>query len=153
GADLPAAQADRLDRVAIAHDPAHLVQAVDVLLDVEIARQPGEVQPVAHLPFHVAPALFPGYHPQGPGVVGALKGGDFADGAVQDALEGLAHAGVVAPAQAGDDGQALLAGFLDGLLDRTHAGSIHGDRFLDKRVFAGGDGFLEVDGPEAGRRR
>ena len=49
GEHLPAAHADRLDRVLLLHDPGADVEEVDVLLDVEVAGEPGEVVPVAHL--------------------------------------------------------------------------------------------------------
>ena len=55
GADLPAAHADGLDRVRVLHDPGADVEEVDVLLDVEVAGEPGEVVPVAHLLGHVGP--------------------------------------------------------------------------------------------------
>ena len=43
------------NRIFVLHDPGADIEIVDVLLDVEVARQPGEVVPVAHLPFHVGP--------------------------------------------------------------------------------------------------
>ena len=49
GADLPAAHADRAHRVPVDR-PVDDVDVVDVLLDDVVARQPGEVQPVADLP-------------------------------------------------------------------------------------------------------
>ena len=53
GAALPAADPRRLDRMR-AQDPVGDVDVVHVLLDDVIAREPGEVQPVADLPFGVA---------------------------------------------------------------------------------------------------
>ena len=56
-----------------------------MLLDVVVAGEPGEVEPVAHLPLHVGPALLAGAVPERAGVVVALQGDDVADGAVVDA--------------------------------------------------------------------
>src|SRR5438105_1633299 len=53
GPDLPAAQPGRGDGVSVLQDPGGLVEVVDVLLDDVVAGEPGEVVPVAHLPFHV----------------------------------------------------------------------------------------------------
>src|SRR5262249_3413091 len=96
-------QTDAPHRVLVAHRPGHLIEAVHVLLDVKIARKPGEVEPVAHLPFHIAPALLASAMPERAGVVIALHGNDVADGAVVDAGEGFAHGRVITPAQARDD--------------------------------------------------
>src|SRR5579875_1754863 len=70
---LPAAAADGADRIRVLHGPSHLVEAVDVLLDVEIAGQPGKVEPVAQLPFHVAPFGPAFLGPQAAGIIGALQ--------------------------------------------------------------------------------
>src|SRR5207249_1091023 len=53
GADLAAAQADAADGMAVAQGPVDDVEVVDVLLADVVARQPGEVEPVAHLPFDI----------------------------------------------------------------------------------------------------
>src|SRR5207249_5264671 len=52
GADLPAAHADNLERMR-ADGPVTDVEVVDVLFADMVAREPGEVQPVAQLPFQV----------------------------------------------------------------------------------------------------
>src|SRR5262249_11398393 len=130
GAHLAAARAVAARRVLVAHHPGHLVQAVHVLLDVEVARQPGEVQPVAQLPLHVAPALLAGPVPQRAGVVGALQGEDVPDGVVVDPAHHLAQAGVVAPAQPRDDGQPPPPGVLAGGQHGPHGGGGPGDRLL-----------------------
>ena len=49
GPPLPPAHADRLHRMRAQH-PVGDVDVVDVLLDDVVAREPGEVQPVADLP-------------------------------------------------------------------------------------------------------
>ena len=107
GAHLPAAHADGLDRVLLLHDPGADVEEVDVLLDVEVARQPGEVVPVAHLVSHVGPARLPRLVPAAAAVVVGQQRDDLADRAVVDAPDRLAEAVVVAQAQARDDREAL----------------------------------------------
>src|SRR5207244_1754429 len=82
GADLPAAHAVAAHRILVAQGPGADVEVVDVLLDVEIARQPGEVIPVAHLPFHVGPVFLPRKHPDAATQVVRLQGTDVPDGAV-----------------------------------------------------------------------
>ena len=121
-----------------------------MLLDDVIARQPGEVEPVAQLPFHVAPARLRGLVPEAAGVVGALQGDDVADGAVVDALHRLALGVLVAAAQAGDDRQVLLLGLAARVQDRADAGRVDGDRLLAEDVLAGLDGRLEVHGRKCG---
>ena len=73
GAHLPAAHADGLDRVLVLHHPGADVEEVDVLLDVEVAREPGEVVPVAHLVLHVGPVRLPRLGPAAAAVVVGLK--------------------------------------------------------------------------------
>src|SRR5262249_13006080 len=50
GALLPTAHADRADGVGVQRPVDH-VEVMDVLLDDVVAGQPGEVEPVAQLPF------------------------------------------------------------------------------------------------------
>ena len=55
GAGLPAADPGATHGRLVAHRPGDFVQTVDVLLDVEVAREPGETVPVAELKLHVGP--------------------------------------------------------------------------------------------------
>src|SRR5262249_19808477 len=126
-ADLAAARAVTAFRVLVAHHPAHLVQAVDVLLDVEVAGQPGEIQPIPQLPLHVAPALLARPVPQRAGVVGTLQSNNVADGVVVDPPDDLPHAGVVTPAQPRNDRQPVLAGLRAGSEHRPDARTIDRD--------------------------
>src|SRR5207302_7732017 len=103
GADLPTTRTVTAHRVLVAHHPGHLVEAVTVLLDVEVAGQPGEIEPIADLPLHIAPAGLAGAVPERAGVVSGLQGDDVAHGAVVHALNRLAHAGMLAPAEAAGD--------------------------------------------------
>src|SRR4030095_1138868 len=63
GPDLSTADPERSDRVLVFHRPGADIEVVHVLLDIEVARQPGEGVPVAHLPLHVAPAGLARLHP------------------------------------------------------------------------------------------
>src|SRR5262249_55353599 len=148
---LPAAGADGLGRVTVLHRPRAGVEQVDVLLDVEVARQPGEVVPVAHLPDHVAPVALTRLDPDRPTVVGRLQDEDLADGAVTDPPDGLAEAFIIAHAQAGDDRQALRLRPLAGGQDGADAGRVDGDGLLGEDVLAGLDRGREVDRPEVRR--
>src|SRR6202044_1479080 len=103
GAGLPAARAAARDGILVPHRPGRLVEAVDVLFDVEIARQPREVEPVANLPFHVGPAGLPRVVPQAVRVVAGLHGDDVADRALVDLGKRGPHSQVVAVAQPGHD--------------------------------------------------
>ena len=69
GAHLPAAQAHGPNGVFILRHPGADVEEVDVLFDVEIARQPGEVVPVPHLPGHIAPLRQPRLDPDRAAIV------------------------------------------------------------------------------------
>ncbi len=70
-----------------------------------------------------------------------------------DAFHRLEVAGLVPALGAGDDAQVLLLGFFVGGQHLADAGAVDGDRLLGEDVFAGVDGGLDVDRPEAGRRR
>ncbi len=78
---------------------------------------------------------------------------DVADRPVVDPLHALDVAGLVAALGAGDDRQALLVGLLIGGQHLADAGAVDGDRLLGEEVLAGLDRGLDVQGPEAGRRR
>src|SRR5262249_48864228 len=151
-ADLAAAYADALRRILVAHGPGADVEVVDVLLDVEVAGQPGEVVPVAHLPFHVGPVLLAREHPDTAAQIVGLKATDVADGAVVDAANHLAVVRRIAQAQAGDDGQIAFAGFGAGGEHAPHAGGIDGDRLFGKDVAVRLDGGAQMRRPEMRRR-
>src|SRR5204863_5349540 len=101
-----------------------------MLLDVEVAGEPGEVIPVAHLVLHFGRVGQTFTIPDRGGVVGALQRDNVADGAVVNTANRLAHAGVVAPAEAGYERQTAAPRFLGRGHDAAHAGAVHRHRFL-----------------------
>ena len=52
----------RVDALGGAKGPVDHVEIVDVLFADVVAGQPGEVEPVSQLPFHVGPARLPQSH-------------------------------------------------------------------------------------------
>ena len=152
GALLAAAGAETFDRGNILECPGHFIERVDGLFDDVVAGEPGEIEPVADLPFHIGPFGLAGFHPECAGVVAAVGGEDVADSAVVEFGEGVAVAVVVAPAEAGDEGKIFLFCFFDGFENRADAGAINRDGFLAENMFSRRNGGLEMDGTEAGRR-
>ena len=124
---------------------------MDVLFDYVIAPQPGEVIPIAELPFHVAPAGFALDDPDLAAIPIRAAIDDLADGAVLDALDRLVVFALVPPLRAGHDAEVFLPGEFPSLDDHAHAVSIHGRRFFHEDMFARLDGRLEVHGTEVRR--
>src|SRR5215831_1422609 len=93
-ANLPAAEADGLHRI-FALEPRADIEVMHVLFDVEIARQPGEVVPIPHLPRHVAPVRLSRLDPDTAAVIVSLQRPNFADLAIVDALDRLLKTVVV----------------------------------------------------------
>ena len=122
-----------------------------MLLGDVVARQPGVIEPVPELVFHVGHSRLPLDRPKAPLIPVASGGDDLADVAAVDALHRLDVAELVAALGSGDDGQILALGFLGGGKDLADAGAIHGDRLFAEQVLAGGDGRLDVVGAEPGR--
>src|SRR5262249_39045307 len=90
--DLAATHAHGFHRVHLSHGPGADVEVVHVLLDVEVARQPGEVVPVAHLVEHLGPAGLLRLRPSAAPIIVGEERQDFADCTVVDAPDGLAKA-------------------------------------------------------------
>src|SRR5262245_16498469 len=103
-----------------------------MLLDVEVAGEPGVIEPIAYLIFHVAPAFAASVMPERAGIVSALNGDDIADGAVQHAAESLAHAAVVTPAQARYQVEPVSPRVLAGVPNGPYARSIDRHRLFDE---------------------
>ena len=152
GQHLPAPHADGPDGVLVLHHPGAGVEHVDVLLDVEVAGEPGEVVPVPHLVSHLGPVGLPGLVPAAATVVVGEQGNDLADRPVVDAAYGLAEGVAVAETEARDDREALRLRHLAALQDRVNARGIDGDRLLGEDVLARLHGRAEVNRPELRRR-
>src|SRR5579872_5055491 len=92
----------------VAHRPSDLIEAVHMLFDVEIARQPGKSIPIAQLEFHLAPLGLTWKLLERLSVIRGLYGDDVSQSALQDLCKRGPHAGVIAPAQPRHDRQPLL---------------------------------------------
>ena len=93
GALLPAAGAAGADGGHVLHRPRHLIERVDVLLDVEVAREPREVVPVPHLVLHFGHSGRSRPHPYPRGVPHGGERRDVADRAIVDAAHHLLQRG------------------------------------------------------------
>ena len=122
-----------------------------MLLDVEVAREPGEVVPVAQLPLHVGPAGLPRLDPDPAAVIVGLECPDLSGFAVVNAPDRLLEAVGVTKAEAGNNGQVLFLRELAGLEHGPDAGRVDGDRLFGENVFSGVDGGAQMAGPEVGR--
>ena len=107
---------DALGRVGALH-PSDLVEAVDVLLCDVVAREPGEVEPVAHLVLHVTPLRLTTSVPQAACVVGGLHRRDLTERAVVDPLDRLLLRELIAVAETRDHDRALLLRLVTSLPD------------------------------------
>lgn len=139
----------------LVHGPGEPVSGMDGLFDEAIAAEPVEVVPIADHPLEVGDAGGAGggggHGFDGAGEVGAVEGTDLSDLTVMDAFEEFAEGVVVAPAEAGDDGQVTFLGEAGGFHDGPDAGGVGGHGFFAEDVFTGLDSGAEVDGAEAGR--
>ena len=72
---------------AALHDPCADVEEVNVLLDVEVAGEPGVVIPVAGLPVHVGLVRASRFGPDCPAIIIGLEGVDLPQGPVVDAAD------------------------------------------------------------------
>ncbi len=135
----------------LAESPGGFVEAVDVLLGIEIAGEPDEVLPVAQLMLHFGPLRLPRPIGKRGGQVGLLDALDFADGAVVDALHHLTDSAVIPPAEAGNEVQVLLFRLLDRGHDAADAGGVDGDRFFTEDLQARIHRGLQMRRAEVGR--
>ena len=78
-----------------------------MLLDVEVAGEPGEVVPVAHLVIHLRPSRLLRLGPAAAAVIIGQQGGDLTDLAIVEPGDRFAKSSVVAQAETRDDGQAF----------------------------------------------
>ena len=136
GALLASAVAVGLDRCDIAEGPEPDVDVVDVLLDDVVAREPGEVEPVTHLPVEVGPAVLSAAVPEAALLPEDLGADDFADRAIVDRGHRIDVALLVAALRATDHAKAVLKGDVAGFHDRSAAGGVDGDGLLEEDVLA-----------------
>ena len=123
-----------------------------MLLDVEVAREPGEVVPVPHLVGHLGHPRQPGLGPPAAPVVVGEQGVDFPRRTLVEPADGLAEPVVRPEAEPRDDREPLRLRQPAGLQDRPDPRGVDGHRLLGEDVLAGLDRHLELDRPELGRR-
>lgn len=95
GSGLASAEAGGADGVGL-EDPVHDIEVMDVLFDDVVTAEPGEIVPVAELPFDIGPAGFTVDDPDFAAVPVGAGFDDIADGAVLEAFNGFDIAGLVA---------------------------------------------------------
>src|SRR5688572_11388411 len=142
GADLAPTNTIRAHRVFVFHDPGTEIEHVNVLFDIEVAGEPREVIPIAHVIFHVGPFRLAWLYPDRAAKVIRLKRPNMAERPFMDALNDFAMAIRIADSQAGDDGQIFLSCSFADREHFAHARGIYGHRLLGKNVLAGLDGSL-----------
>src|ERR1019366_666921 len=154
GANLSAAHAEAAGRMAIARGtaerPVDDIEVVDVLFTDVIAGEPGEVKPIADLPFDIGHVGGAGGVPETALIPVAAGGGDGADVAAVDVLHRFDVAGLITALGAGHHGQVVAVGFLERSQHHADAGAIDADRFLGEQILAGGDHGANVVRAEAG---
>ena len=122
-----------------------------VLFDDVIAREPGEVQPVAQLPLDVAPRRLAILLPESALVPRAARGEDLSDPAVLDALQRLEVPGLVAALRARRDAEPFRPGLVGEGEHLADARAVNRDRLLREDVLARSDRRLEMRGAETRR--
>ncbi len=147
---LPAPDALGFEGV-ILHGPVDKVEGVDGLLDDQVAAEPVEVVPVAHLILHFGLAWLAWADPDTGVIAVGPEEGDFADCSVVDTLDYLAGVILVADVQPDRDEQALFLCLLVGGDHLSDAGRVHGDGFFHEDVLVGLDCRFEVQRAEARR--
>src|SRR5437879_11966594 len=105
---------------------------MNVLLDIEIAGKPGEIIPVAHLPFHVAPFRLPRFYPDRTAIIVGLQSADLSDRTVVNTLNRFLKSLRIAQAQAGNYRKAFLSGLFTAAQNRVNPRSIDRHRLFRK---------------------
>ena len=150
--DQTASLALGADGVLALHPVRHVI-VVDALFHDEIAAEPREVVPVAHLVFQLSLArlTFVVLARAGTHVVDT-NGIDAAHRAVVDPLNRFFINRAVSAVQADADFQVLALRLFGRRQDRANACGVGGHRLFHECVLAGADGRLEVSGTKPGRR-
>ena len=147
----PRTHADRLDG-RLSQDPQHRVEMVDVLLDNDVAGQPGPVDPVTNHVFHLRPARLPGPIPQGPLVAKRTNRRDVANRTVAHAFADFDARQLATQLCAGQHREAQTRGAIGGRQDGVHARNVDRKRFLEEDVLTRINGGSKVHRPEMRRR-
>ncbi len=150
GTGLAPAEAGGADGVGL-EDPVDDIEVMDVLFDDVITAEPGEVVPVAELPFDIGPAGFTVDDPDFATVPVGAGFDDIADGAVLEAFDGFEVTGLVSALGTGGDAEAFLFGEFTGFDHEACALGVDGGGFFDEDVLACLDGGHELGGAEVGR--
>src|ERR1043166_9054605 len=153
GPHLSAAKRNAFYRRFVLHNPGHLINAVDSLLDDMVARQPRVIIPVLYLILHVSPIRFArARRPDRAGVIDGVESFDVADRAIVDFLHDRADTVVVAVTETRHEREALLLRFLRRLENAAYARRIRGHRLFGKHMFSSLYRSPEMNWPESRRR-
>src|SRR5262245_6699815 len=105
------------------------------LFDNVIAREPGKMPPIAHLPFRIGlTGLLWERAPNQPGIVIRVQRPDVTDGALVNLLHDGADSRVIAIAEAGHEGEVLLLGFATAFENGADTRRVCRHRLLTKDV-------------------
>src|SRR5438552_18101297 len=98
------------------------------LLDIAIARKPGEIIPVAQLPLQIAASGWAfgrsRHRFDRAGVIRRVNRANIANGPIVNALVKLAPRSLVTPAESCDQREVFLFGCFSGIEHRANAGGI-----------------------------
>src|SRR5215471_20870698 len=128
------------------HSPVDHVNIVYMLFYDVIAGEPGEVEPVAHLPFQIAPLWLSVLFPKAALIPVAARRNYVSNSAVVDNFHRFDIAGLVTALCAGSNSQPFGQCFFVGSQDTANTGPINRHRFFSKNVLAGGDCGIEMRG-------
>jgi hypothetical protein len=124
---------------------------MDVLLDDVIAAQPGEVEPVSHLPFEVSPFSLTVFLPQ-PALIPVAAGRDYlAYETIVNAAHGFEVAFLMAALSAGGYGERFHFRFFVSGKHHSDARSVYGYGFFGEDILARSDGGFNVLRAKSGR--
>ena len=125
---------------------------MDVLLDDDVAGQPGPVDPVANHVLHLGPAGLRDAVPQRSLIANCAGRLDVANHAVADAFPDFDPRQLAAQLRACQDRESEALGTIRRRLDRFHAGHIDCEWLLEEDVFARVDGGGKMHRPKMRRR-
>src|SRR5262249_554891 len=138
------------NRVGV-HGPVDHVEVVNMLLDDMITAKPGEVIPIAHLVFHIAPFGPAFFHPARTLIPVSPRRHDLTHRAIMNLLKGLQISGAVVAVSAGSNKKSLRFGFFVNRKAGSNAGAVNGYGFLGEDILPSGHGRLQVSRSESRR--